>query len=149
MEEWQQYPCDIDTRVPGSNGYVITAHYKNSKVIKWSTAPRDSWEKFNNKIVPVDKVICHRCNNKLCKQPQHLYAGTHEENMQDRAKVWKPLGELNSNSRLTDKQRIAIRRLVKLGFSYEVIANDFHITKATVCRTVRNSHGRLTDLTEA
>lgn len=41
-----------------------------------------SWELVNG---PRDKrlMICHRCNNRFCVNPEHLYAGTQKQNMQD------------------------------------------------------------------
>jgi hypothetical protein len=33
--------------------------------------------------IPMDKIICHKCNNKLCVNPDHLYAGTPYDNTQD------------------------------------------------------------------
>jgi len=38
--------------------------------------------------------ICHKCDNPPCVNPQHLYAGTHQENMRDvalRGRGRKPL----------------------------------------------------------
>lgn len=31
-------------------------------------------------------LVLHRCNNKICCNPSHLYVGTHKDNMQDRLK---------------------------------------------------------------
>lgn len=33
--------------------------------------------------IPVGTIICHRCNNSLCVNPEHLYAGTHRQNSED------------------------------------------------------------------
>lgn len=33
--------------------------------------------------IPKDKEICHKCNNPICFNPEHLYAGTHLQNMRD------------------------------------------------------------------
>ncbi len=33
--------------------------------------------------IPVGKIICHKCNNKICVNPDHMYAGTPFDNTQD------------------------------------------------------------------
>ncbi len=49
-------------------------------------AHRLSYEYHIGKI-PKDKMICHKCNNKICVNPEHLYAGTAYDNAQDALKA--------------------------------------------------------------
>ena len=46
-------------------------------------AHRASYEVFIG-VIPEDKLICHKCGNPSCVNPEHIYAGTHKENAQDR-----------------------------------------------------------------
>lgn len=47
------------------------------------TSHRVSWMLHIGEI-PKDKILCHKCDNKLCVNPSHMYIGTHATNMLDR-----------------------------------------------------------------
>lgn len=57
------------------------------------------------------KWACHRCNNRSCVNPNHLYWGTQADNVRDMVaagsmkgpRPWRQ-GELNPNRRLTEAQ---------------------------------------------
>ena len=45
-------------------------------------AHRFAWELANGPIPP-DKWILHKCHNRYCCNPDHLYAGTPKDNVRD------------------------------------------------------------------
>lgn len=66
------------------NPKASASRYGTIKVApgKYSPAHRFSWELHNGPI-PAGVFVCHHCDNPPCVRPDHLFLGTHRDNMQD------------------------------------------------------------------
>lgn len=62
-------------------GYGLFQYTENKKKIK-RMAHRISWIITNGNIEE-GNYICHKCDNPKCVRPDHLFSGTHQDNMDD------------------------------------------------------------------
>lgn len=102
---------------------------------KFDRAHRVAWRLSRG--ADADKFVCHRCDNPRCVRPDHLFLGTHEENMADmRAKGRSRTGSKNPLAKLTDADVFAIRCSHAMGIPRASIANRHGIGRGTVTKIV-------------
>ena len=102
---------------------------------KTTTAHRASYIAFKGKIKD-GLYVLHTCDNPMCVNPDHLYAGTHQDNMNDRTNRGRGIkGERHHKAKLTEKEVISIRNSDRTATS---MAHEYDIAISTVCRIRRN-----------
>lgn len=93
---------------------------------------RLSWI-FANGPIPAGMFVCHRCDNPPCINPEHLFLGTHADNLRDASRKGRMHpGERHGMHRLTERDVLETRRLLAEGVRGTVIAAKFGISKNTV-----------------
>lgn len=97
-------------------------------------AHRISWEIFNNKEIPQGLNVLHKCDNKKCVNPKHLFLGTLSDNNKDRmTKGRSAFGEKHGKHKLLTKDVIKLRKLYKTGeYTTRKLAKMFNITHQSV-----------------
>jgi hypothetical protein len=109
-----------------SGGYgKITNNQKNQRPMNAHVA---SYE-LHYGPVPKGMEVCHACDVKLCVNPQHLWVGTHTDNMRDA----KQKGRMRGPKRITPEIQDAIRassgRYREIAFRFGVSAGTVSLIK--------------------
>ena len=87
--------------------------------------------------IPDGLRALHRCDNKPCCNPRHLYVGTDRDNARDRdarGLANSPRGERHGAARLTAPIVLAIRREIRAGRVQRAIARERGVSQMLVSR---------------
>lgn len=122
-----------------SDGY---GKFYTSKKI-YTMAHRMAYELFIGNI-PKGMLVCHKCDNPSCINPEHLWLGTHHDNMQDMAdkgrhpnKKGIPLSIDNKGSKhvLAKLNEDSVKNIkIKLanGIKGSVLAREYNVVDQTI-----------------
>ncbi len=104
-----------------------------------SGAHRVFWERFKGPV-PVDLHVLHKCDTPHCVNPEHLFLGTHDDNMQD---MWeKGRGRPGHQYKVTPEIVAIIRTAKPLpgrrAIDYQGLAKRFGVSHWTI-RAIRNN----------
>ena len=105
-----------------------------------TSSHRFSYSRFNGEI-PKGVYVCHKCDTPLCVNPEHLFLGTHEDNMRDmvsKKRSYVGSGEDKAVSKLTNKQAEEIRNITHL--SQSKIGLIYGVSQNTVSKIKRGIH---------
>lgn len=120
------------------NEYGYGHFYYNGKTF---TASRLAW-KLTNGEIPLGLEVCHICDNPACVRPQHLYLGTHKENMREsfrkkRSRIPGLKGEAHYKTKLTLEQVEEIRSECTKGVQQKFFALKYDLSPSAICSIVR------------
>jgi hypothetical protein len=114
----------------------LTVGSRTNGTRRTMSAHRYSWEAFIGKI-PKGMWVLHRCDNPSCVNPDHLFLGLRQDNVNDREqkqrnKMPKLVGEQHPRAKLTWMQVEVMRRLLKDGAPRKLVAKWYKISERTI-----------------
>lgn len=96
---------------------------------------------MHNGDIPEGYDVCHSCDNPLCVNPHHLFAGTEADNMRDMKNKNRNnscKGEGNAHAKLKEQDVITIRNeYAKGGATTRELASRYGVTSSTISAITR------------
>lgn len=114
-----------------SSGYGEIGNGKGGLIL----THRCSWE-LECGDIPKGMHVLHRCDNKVCVRPEHLFLGTLSDNTQDMLRKGRApdrKGSKHPNAKITEIEARKIRNLYASGqFTMKEIGRLFFMTRSNI-----------------
>jgi hypothetical protein len=98
--------------------------------------------KLTNGEIPIGMCVLHKCDNPLCCNPEHLWLGTQQENIEDmvqKNRNNKPKGSLNGRAKLNEILVSEIRYKYKTeDILQKELAIEYNVAVVTIARIIEN-----------
>ena len=118
-------------------GYGVIRSGQGKKLRR---AHRIAWE-LSFGSIPTGLCVLHKCDNRVCVNPAHLFLGTKADNCRD---MWGKkrgvslCGEGRTNSRLTEDVVAAIRReYIPRSVTYTMLGTKYGVDRMTVYDVIK------------
>ena len=87
----------------------------------------------HNGPIPEGLHVLHKCDNKKCCNPEHLFLGTSAENMQDKVnKSRQAKGSDVYLAKLTEDSVVKIKERLSRGEFINVIAKEYNVSRQAI-----------------
>jgi hypothetical protein len=125
------------TRSCNPNGYAQLG-YKHRLI----RAHRASAHAFLGLDLSSPLCVCHKCDNRKCINPNHLFIGTNQDNVDDKMRKGRlnpPLGSRSSFARLSENDIPLIRNRISSGEKLASIARAYKINPCAIW-SIKHGH---------
>jgi len=116
-----------------AQGYGYAGNKSNGQPL---SAHRRSWELHRGPI-PKGKHVLHKCDIRCCVYPDHLYVGTHQDNMRDMHERGR-----HGMAKLTKADIPHIRSLLERGYKAKDIAYAWGVDRSAISHIKRGATWR-------
>lgn len=128
--------CHIWQNAKDKNGYGLFTVTRPRIVMR--RAHRVAYEHYVGPLVG-KLFVLHRCDNPSCVNPDHLFLGTNQDNMDDmkaKGRAPKTLGEISGNTRFTEEDVLAIRARYASGVRKVTLAREYKVNSSCIWKIV-------------
>lgn len=107
----------------------MTGYGATSPKGKYKLVHRVAWEVANGPI-PKGMFVLHRCDVRTCINPDHLFLGTHKDNMRDmQQKRRAAAGDRNGSAKLKPDM---VREIRASDLTHKVLSEKYGVAMATI-----------------
>ena len=135
-------PCTLSTRALMSTGYA-QLKYKGKLVYQHRLAYAEA---HDLDVFNLGGLVLHKCDVRNCVNPEHLFLGTYQDNMDDKvAKGRQTKGVDTGRGVLTDEDRASIRgryrpRSAGVRSNIYELAGEYGVAPSSIYRVVKGQY---------
>lgn len=94
-------------------------------------------------VIPNRMYVCHKCDNRYCCNPDHLFLGTPSQNAKDMVQKGRGLvGERNHKTKFTERDVLNIYADLDSGMFRSEIAKKMGVSSVTICHIANGRNWR-------
>lgn len=134
--EWQGSKNSTGYGTVGWDGKLYTAH----RVAAWLSNLVDTPSAPKRKSTRT--YVLHKCDNRLCCNPNHFFLGNYSDNQLDaygKKRRTQPKGERHSNAKLTSAQVKSIRSAYTKGAYQTDLAKKYGVSQTSISLIIRGA----------